>query len=71
MDSITNGLDSATAFDIIQAMRMANHIMDTTMVISLLQVRALLFFISNLISSMVDVELCHSLHRMFIACLMK
>ena len=38
MDSITNGLDSKTAFEILQAIRTFNHIFNTTAVIALLQV---------------------------------
>eukprot|EP01031_Cornospumella_fuschlensis_P039582 gene39582-48189_t len=37
MDSISNGLDTATTFDIVQAIRAVNHIMGLTTVISLLQ----------------------------------
>lgn len=37
MDSISNGLDTATTYDIVQAIRAVNHIMGLTTVISLLQ----------------------------------
>ncbi len=44
MDCITNGLDTATAYDIIRAIRVINQSLGTTNLISLLQVRSMLFF---------------------------
>ena len=37
MDSISNGLDSATTYDILKAFQLINKIMSVTSVISLLQ----------------------------------
>lgn len=37
MDGISNGLDSSTTFQIVRFMRQMVHIMDVTMIISLLQ----------------------------------
>ena len=37
MDEISNGLDSSTTFQIVKFMRQMVHIMDVTMIISLLQ----------------------------------
>jgi ABC-type multidrug transport system ATPase subunit len=44
MDGISNGLDSATAFDIIRSCKIISTVMGVTMVVSLLQV----CFIENL-----------------------
>ena len=38
MDSISNGLDSATTFDIIRCLRASSHIFQNTCAIALLQV---------------------------------
>ena len=38
MDAISNGLDAATTYDIIQALKFVTHSMPQTLVISLLQV---------------------------------
>ena len=38
MDSITNGLDTATSFDIVRSLKIASHYMKTTMVLALMQV---------------------------------
>ncbi len=38
MDSITNGLDTATAFDIVRDVRILNHSLGFTNLIPLLQV---------------------------------
>jgi ABC-type multidrug transport system ATPase subunit len=42
MDSISNGLDSATTFDIVRAIRQINGLVNNTVVVSLLQVSSAL-----------------------------
>lgn len=39
MDAISNGLDSATTFDIVRALSEMTHIMGNTFCVSLLQVK--------------------------------
>ncbi len=48
MDCISNGLDTATTFDIIRAIRLFNHSLGTTNLVSLLQVGLLLFSLAYL-----------------------
>lgn len=45
-DSISNGLDSATTFDIVKAMQLYCHNMNATCIISLLQVQCAELFCS-------------------------
>ncbi len=39
MDCISNGLDTATTYDILRSIRVLNHSLGTTNLISLLQVK--------------------------------
>jgi hypothetical protein len=65
MDCISNGLDAATTFDIIQACAHLCHTLALTQLISLLQVTSLAFFALILL-----IKFCHSLPLMYIAYLM-
>jgi ABC-type Mn2+/Zn2+ transport system ATPase subunit len=54
MDAISNGLDAATTFDIIQALRLVTRSVGLTTVVSLLQVRSLRCNIDDVLTQVVS-----------------
>lgn len=57
MDSISNGLDSATTFDIVNAVKSVAETLDCTFVIALLQVYAIALLFVLILSSFTDLHL--------------
>jgi hypothetical protein len=68
MDSISNGLDTATTFDIIRSIAYINRTSGLTNVIALLQVKLIYLFLKLF---EVDFLFFHSLLQMFINYLMR